>query len=65
MALLDDAPNLAGENVIYIETQLKAFRTGQRVHEIMTPIAADLSDDDIRAAAQWYAAVTLEIAPAR
>lgn len=64
VALIDDAPNLAGENLIYIDTQLKAFRTGKRVHEIMSPIAAELTDDDIRAAAAWYESVTLEIAPA-
>ncbi len=64
VAVLKDAPNLAGENAIYIDTQLKAFRTGRRVHEIMSPIAAELSDAEIRAAAEWYAAVRLEIDPA-
>ena len=64
IALIEEAPNLAGENVIYIDTQLKAYRTGKRVHEIMSPIAAELSDEDIRAAAAWYESVTLEIAPA-
>ncbi|MFN7224229.1 MAG: c-type cytochrome [Paracoccaceae bacterium] len=65
VALIEDAPNLAGENVIYIETQLKAFRTGKRTHDIMSAIAADLTDEDMRAAAAWYEAVKLEIAPAR
>lgn len=59
--LIDEAPNLAGETNIYIDTQLKAFRTGKRENEIMTPIAADLTDEDIRAVADWYAAVQLEI----
>ncbi|WP_420023823.1 c-type cytochrome [Cereibacter azotoformans] len=63
LAVLEDAPNLAGENAIYIETQLKAFRTGRRVHEIMSPIASDLTEDEIRAAADWYAAVEIEIEP--
>ncbi|MCE6952704.1 c-type cytochrome [Cereibacter sphaeroides] len=65
VAVLEDAPNLAGESAIYIETQLKAFRTGRRVHEIMSPIAADLTDEEIRAAADWYAAVRLTIDPPR
>jgi cytochrome c553 len=56
-----DAPNLAGEANIYIDTQLKAFRTGKRQHEIMSPIAAELTDEDIRAIADWYAAVTIKI----
>ncbi len=56
-----DVPNLAGETNIYIDTQLKAFRLGKRDHEVMSAIAADLTDAEIRAAADWYAAVTLEI----
>ncbi|APX91142.1 cytochrome C [Brevirhabdus pacifica] len=56
-------PNLAGEANIYIDTQLKAFRSGKRVHEVMTDIAADMTDEEIRAAADWYGAVKLEIAP--
>ena len=58
-----DAPNLAGETNIYIDTQLKAFKRGTRQHEIMSDVAAQLSDADIRAIADWYAAVTLEILP--
>jgi cytochrome c553 len=58
-----DAPNLAGEVNIYIDTQLKAFRSGKRQHPIMSVIAADLTDEEIRAVADWYAAVALEIAP--
>ena len=58
---LPDAPNLAGETNIYIDTQLKAFKRGHRQHEVMSEVAADLSDREIRALADWYAAVTLEI----
>ncbi len=61
IALEEDAPNLAGESAIYIDTQLKAFRLGKRSHQVMTPIAEQLSDADIRAAADWYAAITIEI----
>lgn len=61
IALIEDAPNLAGETNIYIDTQLKAFRTGRRTHEIMSTIAADMTDAEIRAAADWYASVGLTI----
>ncbi|MGB3178538.1 MAG: c-type cytochrome [Albidovulum sp.] len=61
IGLSEDVPNLAGETSIYIDTQLKAFRGGKRVHEVMSAIAADLTDDEIRAAADWYDAVTLDI----
>jgi cytochrome c553 len=59
-----DAPNLAAESVIYLETQLKAFRSGKRPSEIMSAIAASLSDEDIRDSAEWYAAIELTIEPA-
>ncbi|PWR04685.1 cytochrome C [Meridianimarinicoccus roseus] len=60
---LETAPNLAAETNIYIDTQLKAFRSGKREHEIMSAIAADLTDAEIRAYADWYAASTLTITP--
>ena len=61
ISLVADAPNLAAETNIYIETQLKAFRNGSREHEVMSPIARELSDDELRRIADWYAAATLEI----
>ncbi len=57
------APHIGGEPVSYITRRLKAFRSGKRVHEVMSPIAADLSEDEIRAAADRYAAVKLTITP--
>lgn len=57
IAVIPEAPNLAGESVIYIDTQLKAFRTGRRESDVMGPVAADLDDDAMRAAAEWYAAI--------
>jgi len=65
ISLILDAPNLAGETNIYIDTQLQAFKRGSRQHEIMNEVASALSDAEIREIADWYAAVTLEIAPAR
>ena len=35
IAQIEDAPNLAGETVMYIDTQLKAFRSGKRKHPIL------------------------------
>lgn len=58
-----DAPNLAGETNIYIDTQLKAFKRGKRQHEIMSEVAAALEDAQIREIADWYAAVQLEVMP--
>lgn len=63
MSLLPEAPNLAGETNIYTQTQLKAFRSGERQHEVMSQVAADLDDVEIRAVSDWYAAIRLDIAP--
>lgn len=60
-AIVEDAPHLAGEDTIYLETQLKAFRSGKREHEVMSPIAGGLEDEEIRAVSEWYAAIGIEI----
>ena len=65
MAVIEDAPNLAGETNIYLDTQLKAFRTGKRKHDIMSEVAAGMTDEEIRAVADWYSQVKLEISPAQ
>lgn len=61
ISVLLDAPNLAGEVNIYIDTQLKAYRTGKRNHEIMSEIAADMTDQQIRDVADWFSQIELEI----
>ena len=40
-------PNLAGQNIQYIELQLAAFQKGDRKNELMTPMAQSLKGDDI------------------
>ena len=65
IAQIEDAPNLAGETVMYIDTQLKAFRTGKRTHDVMSPIAAEMTNDEIRAVAEWYSSVGFEVNPAQ
>ncbi len=60
IAKIPIAPHLAGESQIYIETQLKAFRSGKREHEMMSVIAKDLSDEDITNLAQWYSAIKIQ-----
>lgn len=61
LAVNPDAPNLAGESAIYIEKQLKAFRSGARQNEQMTIMAKDLSDADIADLAAWYQAMTVKV----
>lgn len=59
VAQIPIAPHLAGENRIYLETQLKAFRSGKRQHEIMSLIAKNLSDEEISNLAAWYESINI------
>lgn len=61
ISLAEDAPNLAGEEPLYLVQQLEAFASGRRVHESMTGIAEALSEEEMRAAADWYGAVEIAI----
>jgi len=56
-----DAPNLAGQVRAYLVTQLKAFRSGTRKHEVMSLMARTLTDEDIDALADWYASIPVEV----
>ena len=60
-----DAPNLAGQPVLYLATQLKAYRGGARRHEVMNVIAKPLTDDDIDALAAWFSSIRIEAQPPR
>lgn len=62
-------PNLAGQNVAYIQRQLAAFKSGARQDPLMTPMAMTLTDEDIADLAAYYAAeaptATLEAEPSK
>jgi len=51
-------PSLAGQYADYIEAQLKSFRSGERANDpnrMMRMTAAQLSDDEIKAVADYIA----------
>ena len=50
-------PSLAGQQDKFLQWQLVFFRSGRRVNEIMGPIAADLSDEDVRNLGAYFAAL--------
>jgi cytochrome c553 len=56
-----DAPNLAGQSLVYLVAQLKAFRDGRRKHEVMSLMARTLTDEDIVALAEWYSSIGIEV----
>ena len=55
-----DAPHLAGQPAIYVASQLRAYRSGARRHEVMAVMAKPLTDDDIQNLAAWYASIRIE-----
>ncbi len=55
-----DTPHIAGQPVIYLTAQLKAYRNGTRKHEVMAVMAKPLTDDDIAALAAWYSSIKIE-----
>lgn len=61
IAKIPIAPHLAGESEMYLQTQLKAFRSGKREHEMMTVVAKDLTDQEIADLAAWYASIAISV----
>ena len=47
-------PNLAGQQKDYLVKQLKDFRAGRRTDPWMSPMAQNLSDEDIANLAEFY-----------
>ena len=56
-----DVPNLAGQNWMYLYSQLEAFHSGERESEVMTAIAQRLSNEELVEVAKWYASVGLDV----
>jgi len=61
IARIPIAPHIAGESTIYLQTQLKAFRSGKRENEIMNVIAGKLTDKEIADLAAWYSAIKVSV----
>jgi cytochrome c553 len=57
IATLPNAPNLAGQQAIYLSEQLKNYRNGKRQHDVMSMIAKPLTDAEIAQLSTWYSAV--------
>ncbi len=47
-------PHLAGQQKVYMVTQLKAFKAGERKNPEMQPMAAMLSDADMEELSAYY-----------
>jgi cytochrome c553 len=62
ISVLPNAPNLAGQPAIYLEEQLRNYRSGKRQHDVMSVVAKPLGDADIEELAAWYASIRIEAA---
>jgi cytochrome c553 len=51
-------PNLSGQTARYIYLQLKDFKRGRRNNPLMSPMALNLSKQDMNDLADWYASQT-------
>lgn len=56
----DMYPKLAGQNAGYIAKQLAAFKNGDRENAQMSPMAADLSEEDMADLGAYYAEQEIE-----
>ena len=63
LSLTPDAPHLAGQPALYTATQLRAYRSGARKHEVMAVMAKSLTDEDISQLAAWFASLRVEVQP--
>jgi len=52
-----NSPNLAGQYAGAIYKELEDFRSGARTSAVMSPMVADLSDNDMRDVAAYYASL--------
>lgn len=55
------APNIAGSPAIYLEKQIRAFRSAERKDETMNVVAKPLSDQDIADLAAWYSGLEVNV----
>jgi cytochrome c553 len=61
LSTMPNAPHLAGQPAIYIEEQLKQYRSGKRANEVMAVMAKPLTDKEIENLAAWYASIPIEV----
>lgn len=61
VATLPNAPNLAGQQELYVTEQLRNYRSGKRQNEVMNMIAKTLSDTEITQLAAWFNAIKVTV----
>ncbi|MFO1149295.1 MAG: cytochrome c [Alsobacter sp.] len=52
-----EVPHLAGQNVVYLLNQLRAFHNGQRKHKEMNYMSRRMTEQEMESLADYYAAL--------
>ena len=55
VGILPEYPTLSGQHRDYLETALRAYRSGTRVNVVMQGMTAALKDEDVQVLAAWFA----------
>ncbi|WP_448190855.1 c-type cytochrome [Azospirillum sp. sgz301742] len=63
VAKIPQAPNLAGQQELYLTKALMDYRSGARKNEMMSLVAPSLSDQDIGDLASYYSSIQVEVKP--
>lgn len=61
ISVLPNAPNLAGQQAIYLNEQLRNYRSGKRQNEVMNLIAKPLTDQEITQLVAWFSAIKVTV----
>jgi cytochrome c553 len=61
MSKLPEAPNLAGQNPIYLVRALSDYKSGARKNEMMSVIIGQLSPEDINDLAAYYSSIKITV----
>ena len=56
-----EVPNLAGQSAFYIEKSLRDYQLGAREDRRMTLMVQNLSKEDIKQLAAWYASIQVTV----
>ena len=61
MSKLPEAPNIAGQNPIYLVRALGDYKSGARKNEMMSVIIEQLTPEDINDLAAYYSSIKITV----
>ena len=63
ISVIEEAPNLAGQKELYIWNQLRDYKSGKRQNEMMSVIAKNLSEEEMKDVAAYYGQFKITVVP--